>query len=624
MLQKFHACYTPAVIFRVPRVPSTGRPSGLTLVTGVLLVLLPTLAVLQYRWVGQVSAAERDRMQRNLRIAAAQFHDEFDLEIARAFLALQVGPFTAREGSSDRYSETYDTWVNTAAHPQIVANTYLIDTDQGRLRLRRWNQTTHEFTTASWPTILERWRPQLEQELASFNAGQLPDRRLAFRGEDSLLVAPLRSFVVNPDASTPQTVTPLFGFSVIELDLQFIREQLLPEIAERHFTHPDGDMYRVAVTATDEPHEVIYRSVPEATIETARADATEEFFGFRGGPGPPFRTRGGDRRAGTGDRRGGTADLRPGDQRRPDFRWTLLVQHQSGSLEAAVAGARRRNLAISFGILLLLTVSIVLLTASSRRAQRLAQQQIEFVAGISHELRTPIAVIRSAGENLSHGVIGNVDRVKRYGSTIEMQARRLGEMVERVLQYAGIESGRAVAARAPLNVEEIVESAIESAMPVAGSGIVIERNIAPALPPVVGDSAALRSAIQNLIANALKYGGTDRWVGIRATQDRDRRQSVVRITVSDHGSGIPPSELPHIFEPFYRGADAVNRQIEGNGLGLSLVQRIVNAHGGRVTVSSRPAAGSAFTITLPAAAPEARMSPVAGDLGAPAHAPTHQ
>src|SRR6185503_11654344 len=242
--------------------------------------------------------------------------------------------------------------------------------------------------------ILERWRPQLDQELASFNAGQLPDRRLAFRGEDSLLVSPLRSFVVNPDASTPQTVTPLFGFSVIELDLQFIREQLLPEIAERHFTHPDGDMYRVAVIATDEPHEVIYRSVPEATIDTARADTTEEFFGFRGGPGPPFRTRGGDRRAGTGDRRGGAADLRPGDQRRPDFRWTLLVQHQSGSLEAAVAGARRRNLAISFGILLLLTVSIVLLAVSSRRAQRLAQQQIEFVAGISHELRTPIAVIR--------------------------------------------------------------------------------------------------------------------------------------------------------------------------------------------------------------------------------------
>ena len=588
----------------------------------MLLVLLPTLAVLQYRWVGQVSAAERDRMQRNVRIAAAQFHDEFDLEIARAFLALQVGPFTAREGSSDRYSETYDTWVNTAPHPQIVANTYLIDSEQGRLRLRRWDPAMHEFTMAAWPGILERWRPQLDQELASFNAGQLPDRRLAFRGEDSLLVAPLRSFVVNPAASTPQTVTPLFGFSVIELDLQFIRQQLLPEIAERHFTHPDGDMYRVAVIATDDPHEVIYRSVPEATLDMARADATEQFFGFRGGgPGPPFRPRS-DRRPGTGDRRGTDTDLRPGDQRRPDFRWTLLVQHQSGSLEAAVAGARRRNLAISFGILLLLTVSIVLLAASSRRAQRLAQQQIEFVAGISHELRTPITVIRSAAENLSHGVIGNVDRVKRYGVTIETQARRLGEMVERVLQYAGIESGRAVAARSLLDVEEIIESAIEGATPVAGSGIVLERHVASALPPVVGDSAALRSAIQNLVANALKYGGSDRWVGIRVTQERERRHSVVRITISDHGPGIPASELPHIFEPFYRGADAVNRQVEGSGLGLSLVQRIVVAHGGRVTVSSRPGSGSAFTITLPAAAAEARVPAVPGDLRTPA--PTHQ
>jgi signal transduction histidine kinase len=354
----------------------------------------------------------------------------------------------------------------------------------------------------------------------------------------------------------------------------------------------------------------------------ARADATEQFFGFRGGPGPPFRTRTGDRRAGTGDRRGGDADLRPGDQRRPDFRWTLLVQHQSGSLEAAVAGARRRNLAIGFGILLLLTVSVVLLAASSRRAQRLAQQQIEFVAGISHELRTPIAVIRSAGENLSQGVVGNVDRVKRYGATIETQARRLGEMVERVLQYAGIESGRAVAARSLLDVEEIIESAIEGAAPVAGSGVVIERHVAPALPPVVGDSAALRSAIQNLVANALKYGGSDRWVGIRATQERERRQAVVRITVSDHGPGIPAAELEHIFEPFFRGTDAMSRQVEGSGLGLSLVQRIVTAHGGRITVSSRPGSGSAFAITLPAAAAETMVSTVPSDLRTPA--PTHQ
>ena len=130
----------------------------------------------------------------------------------------------------------------------------------------------------------------------------------------------------------------------------------------------------------------------------------------------------------------GRATRRPAE----DFgRWRLLVQHQSGSLEAAVARARRQNLAISFGVLLLLTVSIALLAATSRRAHRLARQQMEFVAGVSHELRTPVAVIRSAAENLSHGVVDSGDRVKRYGQLLETEARRLGEMVERVLQYAG-------------------------------------------------------------------------------------------------------------------------------------------------------------------------------------------
>ena len=85
----------------------------------------------------------------------------------------------------------------------------------------------------------------------------------------------------------------------------------------------------------------------------------------------------------------------------------------------------------------------------------------------------------------------------------------------------------------------------------------MQRDIAPDLPPVVGDAAALRSAVQNLIANAVKYGGADRWVGVRAEHVRERRRSEVRITVSDHGAGIPPADLPHIFEPFYRGADAM-------------------------------------------------------------------
>jgi signal transduction histidine kinase len=291
-----------------------------------------------------------------------------------------------------------------------------------------------------------------------------------------------------------------------------------------------------------------------------------------------------------------------------------LVQHQSGSLEAAVTGARRRNLAISFGVLLLLTVSIALLLDTSRRAQRLARQQMEFVAGVSHELRTPVAVIRSAAENLAHGVVGG-ERVKSYGQLLQTEAKRLGEMVERVLQYAGIESGLGYTTRVALPPSEIVEGAIDSSLPLLeSSGVRVNRDIAADLPQVMGDAAALRSAVQNLIANAVKYGGGDHWVGIRAEHAVERRQSEVRITVSDHGAGIPASELPHIFDPFYRGADAVERQIHGNGLGLSLVKRIVAAHGGRVSVTTRAGAGSSFTIALPATPPDARARAVASEL----------
>jgi signal transduction histidine kinase len=597
------------------------KPSGTTIVTAALLILLPTLAVLQYQWVGQLSTAARERLQRNVRIAAAQFREGFDGEVVRAALNLQVGPATVREGVSERYSDRYNTWLNTAGHPQIVSKVLVVDGDSGELRLRRWNPDLNALETIEWRPPLEHWRSQIEQEFRDFEAGRAFDRRQVLRGEDSLIVMPLRNLIVPPRPTPgPQTVTRVFGFTIIELNMPYIREQMLPELAARHFTH-EGDVYRVAVTDAGDPTNVLYRSDPDAPVDPARADASAALFGigtqaffFGRPPGPPVDDRSG-RDVGTRVR--GEGPLAGVDGGRPeDFgRWQLLVQHESGSLEAAVARARRQNLAISFGVLLLLTLSIALLAAASRRAHRLARQQMEFVAGVSHELRTPVAVIRSAAENLSHGVVDSGDRVKRYGQLLETEARRLGEMVERVLQYAGIESGLAKGALIPLAPTDIIEGAIDSAVTLLEpEQITIERDFIPNPPTVIGDAVALQSAVQNLIANAVKYGGRDRWVGIKIEQGRQRRRPEVWITVSDHGSGIPASELPHIFDPFYRGKDAVARQVHGNGLGLSLVRQIVAAHGGRVTVTTRAGAGSSFTIALPSAEPDQRPSAVANQL----------
>jgi signal transduction histidine kinase len=358
------------------------------------------------------------------------------------------------------------------------------------------------------------------------------------------------------------------------------------------------------------------------------ADATETFFGPRG---PSFFF---GRRGGGGGGGGGGGRLRfegpppppeprilssgpPGPP--PDGgRWLVAVQHASGSLESAVASVRRRNLGISFGVLLLLSVSVALLAQASRRAHRLARQQMEFVAGVSHELRTPIAVIRSAAENLSHGVVGNIERVKQYGQVMEGEARRLGEMVESVLQYAGVE-GRGLGPLSTLAPADLIEQAIESARVSDSSEAHVDRFVPPDLPYVMGDEKALTSAVQNLVVNAFKYGGDAQWVGVRAERVARGRKVEVHITVEDRGPGIPDDELPHIFEPFYRGGHAISQQIHGNGLGLSLVQRIVRAHGGSISVRARDAGGTAFTIILPAATPEPTATSLADGARAAAH-----
>jgi signal transduction histidine kinase len=584
-------------------------PSGPTLVAVLFLVLLPALAVLQYRWVGQVSVAERERMHRNLENAADQFRGTFNREIVGALVGLQVGANTARDGSSDQYSDRYNSWFNTSDFPQIVAAIYLVDAADGQLRLRRFNTDTHMFEPSLWPAGVNSWRSEFDRALASFNRNQLPER-LTFDGQESLIAMPIRQGggprPGAPRGTAPQR--PVFGFTVLELDMAYMRGQMIPALAERHFVHPGGDVYRVAVVAADDPARYVFKSESAAAIDAAKADVTAP-WGFAGGFGFRGAGRGPD----------GPRSADPGTNAEPPGRWRLLVQHESGSLEAAVGAVRRRNLAISFGVLLMLTVSVAMLMATTRRAERLAQQQMEFVAGVSHELRTPVAVIRSASENLASGVV-NGDRVKKYGQMLEAEARRLSEMVERVLQYAGIESGLGFGARTALSPVEMIETAVESAIPLVGPGDVqVQREIAPDLPPVMGDPAALRSALQNLVANAVKYGGRDRWVGIRAQHVRERRTSEVRITVSDHGSGIPAAELPHIFEPFYRGADAIERQIHGNGLGLALVRRIVAAHGGRVSVTTKPGGGSSFTIALPAAAADAATSSMASEMRVGAH-----
>jgi signal transduction histidine kinase len=244
-----------------------------------------------------------------------------------------------------------------------------------------------------------------------------------------------------------------------------------------------------------------------------------------------------------------------------------------------------------------------LVVFASHRAHKFAKVQMEFVASVSHELRTPLAAIFSAGENIKDGFVEGRENLKFYGFLITSQTRQLIELVDRILLYASTHSGKIQYVLRPLMVSEILQAVRKNtAELLEAAGCTLEQHIEPGLPCILGDHSAVCACLQNLIINAVKYGGADHWIGVSATGNKaDKNTKEIRISVQDHGNGISSSELPFIFEPFYRSPKVVAAQIHGTGLGLPLAKHFAEALGGRVTVTSEVGVGSVFTLHLPVA-----------------------
>jgi signal transduction histidine kinase len=626
--------------------------SSSTGLIAVLLAALATLATLQYYWLGEVSAGERERLTAIVRTGATRFSEDFDLELARAYLTLQMDAETLRTASWSSYAQRYDHWNTMAPYPGLVGDIFLVELyENGRVRLSRYNPTDRRFAAAEWPDEMADLRQRFVLSLKTTRlesgllVGNVPD---SIADEVPALVIPLarmglltdlQASNIDADLVFGDTIftrprrlcircqhnSPLFAYTVVTLDRTYMREQFIPAIARKYFASGDTLEYNLAIINRGDPSNIVYSSGMRVS-EMAAIDAASNLFSVRldevnrllldGTLGLDKLTHGGDSRSwrlavgavgrSPYDKPASGPMLAGGDS----GRWQLMLTHRAGSLEAAVAGLRLKNLLISFGILLMLAVSVVTMILTTRRAQRLAQQKMEFVAAISHELRTPLAVICSAGENLADGLIHDPRRAREYGAVIHSEGRRLTEMVEQALEFAGAQSGRQTFAFRPVELAELIDRAVAACRPqIRESGFVVEQEIPRDLPVVMADPAELTRAIQNLIRNAIKYGGERRWIGLTAGE----RDGQVYVTIQDCGRGIASADLPHIFEPFYRSQDVVAAQIRGSGLGLSMVRQVAEAHGGRVSVESTLGQGSVFTLYLPAQkANSERPVPVSG------------
>ena len=581
-----------------------GKPWASIGLLGVLLILLPLLALLQYRWIDQVSTAERQRLQQNLDGAGRRLTEDIQNELARVSVTLRFGDWSDVERFESQMNRLYDQWTATAPYPELIERINLVPmTSGGEPATLAFELETGKLVEAELPGGITDWR--------QIDGGGSPEPGEYYSAEtesDLRMVIPLvgqdalrrggRGGLRRPDPALIE------GIAIVELDEAFISAVLLPDMVQAHFDPQD---YTLAVFGPD--REPIYLSQEGlSSADFLEPDARFDVFGSGGGrpaasgdsrfppPRGARRRRGGNPFGRRGDPRVLAASMLAGAD------WELVAKHRAGSLERAVTELRNRNLAISFGILLLLGLAGGLIVIWSERVRSLGRLRMEFAAGVSHELRTPLAVIRSAAYNIATGVVRKPGEVREYAAMVQEEGRHLSEMVDQITLFTQIESGRRSYRLETVSVREIVDHVLGTlAASIEESGSIIRTVIDPELGPVLADRTGLAHGIQNLVSNAIKYGRSDGppLITVQAFADPEAGQAM--ISVGDRGPGIDPSDLPHLFQPFYRGRGIGNAK--GNGLGLNLVKRIIEGQNGRVTVKSEAGEGSTFTLHIPLAPP---------------------
>lgn len=563
---------------------------------GLLLALCAVLAVLQFRWTGELAEAEIARLGGKEKELAEDFCARFDRE-----LGVSCAELVPESGTLDAAGITarIQRWRGGGPRP-VFGRIALAMPGAGGATLTGFSPVDGRQVAMTWPEEWAGLRSNLELK-AKGGSPPYTDRTgmlIEFpihssRGEGGPPAGergprgprpPDRGRRQDPDdgGDGPGGPPPPesgggagggpggrggaeAGWVILELDSDYLHRTWLPELIGQTLNPPGLEIHHARVL---QDGAVLFESGPAL----GASGAVQKF---------PFNLQG--RGAGAGR-----------DSAPHSAQWVLETARVPGLLERTVAASRLRNLALAIGVMGLILAAGVLLVRQTRRARMLAQAQMDFVANVSHELRTPLTVIRGAAHNLKRGIVKDAAGVERYAGMILQHTDQLNEMVQQVLDFSS-STGKLMLSHQPVALEPLLREALANTTGEC-TACVVEVEIAANLPLIQGDGAALRRAFQNLLVNAAKHGGSGRWIGLTAGAGED---GSVEVRVADRGPGIPKGEQAEIFNAFYRGAAARAGQVRGSGLGLGLVREIVTGHGGSISVCSGEGSGATFVVRLP-------------------------
>jgi signal transduction histidine kinase len=273
-----------------------------------------------------------------------------------------------------------------------------------------------------------------------------------------------------------------------------------------------------------------------------------------------------------------------------------LFDNEGKSIEQLVGKEKQLYLMLFAGIIIVMLIGIVVMIRAVIHESEISRMKSEFVSNVSHELKTPLALIRLFGETLESGIVSDEKKRQEFYGIIRKESERLTHLINNVLDFSRMDTGVKEYNFKEADLVEVVRSTLEAyKFHIRDDGFKIESELPDESITLKIDKDAISQVLLNLLNNAVKYSEERKYIQVRVCKN----SISALISVTDHGVGIPKEELKKIFDKFYRVSTAKTRETRGTGLGLTLAKHIVEAHGGTIEVESEVGKGSRFMVSIP-------------------------